>query len=82
MLKSFGLEDAIRVSPLHSNSEADVDRFLEVTREITASSAPAVRHYCRAVVLCESFGGGVGGGVTSAPMTLPATATMSSDIRN
>jgi selenocysteine lyase/cysteine desulfurase len=38
MLESFGLEGAVRVSPLHCNSEADVDRFLKVTREI--SEAP------------------------------------------
>jgi cysteine desulfurase/selenocysteine lyase len=35
MLESFDLEGAIRVSPLHCNSEADVDRFLAITREIS-----------------------------------------------
>jgi cysteine desulfurase / selenocysteine lyase len=35
MLHSFGLEGAVRVSPLHCNSAADIDRFLEVTREIS-----------------------------------------------
>ena len=35
MLDSFGLEGAVRVSPLHCNSAADIDRFLEVTREIS-----------------------------------------------
>jgi len=44
MLESFGLEGAIRVSPLHCNSEADVDRFLAVTREISEGFAPAARH--------------------------------------
>ena len=35
MLHSFGLEGAVRVSPLHCNSAADIDRFLGVTREIS-----------------------------------------------
>ena len=35
MLDSFGLEGAIRVSPLHCNSVADIDRFLHVTRQIS-----------------------------------------------
>ena len=35
MLLSFGLEGAVRVSPLHCNSAADIDRFLGVTREIS-----------------------------------------------
>ncbi|RST55310.1 aminotransferase class V-fold PLP-dependent enzyme [Variovorax sp. MHTC-1] len=35
MLHSFGLEGAVRVSPLHCNSAADIDRFLKVTREIS-----------------------------------------------
>jgi selenocysteine lyase/cysteine desulfurase len=35
MLHSFGIEGAVRVSPLHCNSAADIDRFLEVTREIS-----------------------------------------------
>lgn len=34
MLESFGLEGAIRVSPLHCNSAADIDRFLHITRQI------------------------------------------------
>ena len=34
MLESFGLAGAVRVSPLHCNSPADVDRFLVITREI------------------------------------------------
>jgi cysteine desulfurase / selenocysteine lyase len=34
MLESFGMEGAVRVSPLHCHTFADVDRFLEVTREI------------------------------------------------
>ncbi|MBT2301201.1 aminotransferase class V-fold PLP-dependent enzyme [Variovorax paradoxus] len=35
MLHSFGLEGAVRVSPLHCNSAADIDRFLKITREIS-----------------------------------------------
>ncbi|HSV36668.1 aminotransferase class V-fold PLP-dependent enzyme [Ramlibacter sp. WS9] len=35
MLESFDLEGAIRVSPLHCNSVADVDRFLHITRQIS-----------------------------------------------
>jgi selenocysteine lyase/cysteine desulfurase len=34
MLESLGLEGAVRVSPLHCHTFDDVDRFLEVTREI------------------------------------------------
>ncbi len=34
MLESFGLEGAVRVSPLHCNTVEEIDRFLEVTREI------------------------------------------------
>lgn len=34
MLESFGLEGAVRVSPLHCNSAADIDRFLQVTSQI------------------------------------------------
>lgn len=41
MLESFGLEGAVRVSPLHCNSEADIDRFLKITREISEAFAPA-----------------------------------------
>ena len=41
MLELFGLEGAIRVSPLHCNSMADIDRFLAVTREISEALAPA-----------------------------------------
>jgi selenocysteine lyase/cysteine desulfurase len=36
MLNSLGLEGAVRVSPLHCHTFEDVDRFLEVTREIRA----------------------------------------------
>lgn len=39
MLDSFGLEGAIRVSPLHCHSAADIDRFLRITREISQSFA-------------------------------------------
>ncbi|MDO8775199.1 MAG: aminotransferase class V-fold PLP-dependent enzyme [Burkholderiaceae bacterium] len=41
MLESFGLEGAIRVSPLHCNSPADIDRFLQVTHEIAEIFASA-----------------------------------------
>ena len=34
MLKSFGMDGAVRVSPLHCNSLEDIDRFLQVTAEI------------------------------------------------
>ena len=35
MLDSFGLDGAIRVSPLHCNSAANIDRFLQITMEIS-----------------------------------------------
>lgn len=35
MLKSFSLQGVIRISPLHCNNEADIDKFLEITREIS-----------------------------------------------
>jgi len=38
MLESLGLEGAVRVSPLHCHTFDDVDRFLEVTREICAAA--------------------------------------------
>lgn len=41
MLESFGLEGAIRVSPLHCNSAADIDRFLQITNEISEAFAHA-----------------------------------------
>lgn len=41
MLDSFGLEGAVRVSPLHCNSVADIDRFLRITREISEAFADA-----------------------------------------
>jgi cysteine desulfurase/selenocysteine lyase len=34
MLDSFGLAGTVRVSPLHCHAPKDVDRFLEVTRQI------------------------------------------------
>ena len=44
MLESFGLEGAVRVSPLHCNSEADIDRFLHITQQIASAFMPtAVR---------------------------------------
>lgn len=37
MIESFGLDGAVRASPLHCHTFDDVDRFLEVTREICAA---------------------------------------------
>ncbi len=34
MLESFDMDGAVRVSPLHCNSLADIDKFLKVTQEI------------------------------------------------
>ncbi|MES2938995.1 MAG: aminotransferase class V-fold PLP-dependent enzyme [Pseudomonadota bacterium] len=39
MLESFGMQGAVRVSPLHCNSADDVDRFLRITQEITQELA-------------------------------------------
>ena len=39
MLESFGMKGAVRVSPLHCNSAADVDRFLHITLEIAKIAA-------------------------------------------
>lgn len=36
MLKSFDMEGAVRVSPLHCNSPEDIFKFLEITREMAA----------------------------------------------
>ncbi|WP_158906743.1 aminotransferase class V-fold PLP-dependent enzyme [Burkholderia sp. L27(2015)] len=41
MLDSFGIDGAVRVSPLHCNSPADIDRFLQITLEIAETFAPA-----------------------------------------
>jgi selenocysteine lyase/cysteine desulfurase len=41
MLDSFGLEGAIRVSPLHCNSVEDIDRFLHITRQISLAFSGA-----------------------------------------
>ena len=38
MLKSFGLDGAVRISPLHCHGPADIARFLAVTREIAGAS--------------------------------------------
>lgn len=40
MLESLGLQGAVRVSPLHCHTFEDVDRFLEVTRDICRASSP------------------------------------------
>ncbi|RKE34721.1 selenocysteine lyase/cysteine desulfurase [Paraburkholderia sp. BL23I1N1] len=34
MLKSFGLKSAVRLSPLHCHSRADIERFLVITEEL------------------------------------------------
>lgn len=36
MLDSFGMDGAIRVSPLHCNSVEEIDKFLGVTQELAA----------------------------------------------
>lgn len=36
MLASFGIEGAIRISPLHCHSVADLDQFLRITAELAA----------------------------------------------
>lgn len=41
MLESFGLEGAVRASPLHCHTVEDVDRFLMITQEIITAHAPA-----------------------------------------
>lgn len=37
MLESFGLEGAIRISPLHCNTPEDIDKFLKITKEIASN---------------------------------------------
>lgn len=41
MLESFGLEGAVRVSPLHCHTPAEMEQFLRVTQQIAQASAPA-----------------------------------------
>ncbi|KMK07879.1 aminotransferase class V-fold PLP-dependent enzyme [Pluralibacter gergoviae] len=36
MVKSFGLDGMVRVSPLHCNSVEDIEAFLDITRQLTA----------------------------------------------
>lgn len=43
MLESFGLAGTVRVSPLHCNSVADMEKFLRITQDIARESAPAGR---------------------------------------
>lgn len=38
MLESFGLEGAIRVSPLHCHSAEDIDKFLTITKQMARTS--------------------------------------------
>lgn len=40
MLESFGLQGAVRVSPLHCHTAGDVDQFLRVTHELAQAHAP------------------------------------------
>jgi selenocysteine lyase/cysteine desulfurase len=46
MLKSFGLDGAVRVSPLHCHTPADIARFLAITEELTRIQAD-IRPYPR-----------------------------------
>ena len=39
MLDSFGLDGPIRISPLHCNSASDIDRFLQITMEISEAAS-------------------------------------------
>ncbi|EWS66115.1 Cysteine desulfurase [Hydrogenophaga sp. T4] len=41
MLESFGMDGAIRVSPLHCNSAADIDRFIDITQQISLAFSGA-----------------------------------------
>lgn len=41
MLESFGLEGAVRVSPLHCHTLAEMEQFLRVTQQIAQAFAPA-----------------------------------------
>ena len=34
MLESFDMDGAVRVSPLHCNTLADIDKFLKITQEL------------------------------------------------
>jgi selenocysteine lyase/cysteine desulfurase len=43
MLKSFGLEGAVRVSPLHCHAPEDIEKFLQVTEEIARVTAPRLQ---------------------------------------
>lgn len=38
MLESFNMDGAVRVSPLHCNSAADIDKFLQVTKQLSQIS--------------------------------------------
>ncbi len=42
MLESFGLAGTVRVSPLHCNSPADIEKFLRITQEIAQGTTQAV----------------------------------------
>jgi cysteine desulfurase/selenocysteine lyase len=41
MLESFGLQGAVRVSPLHCHSPHDIDHFLRITEEIAQAARAA-----------------------------------------
>ena len=34
IVEALGIDGAIRVSPMHCHGRADIDRFLDITREI------------------------------------------------
>jgi selenocysteine lyase/cysteine desulfurase len=38
MLESFGIDGAIRISPLHCNNYDEIDEFLKITLEMTQKS--------------------------------------------
>lgn len=43
MLESFGLQGAVRVSPLHCHGPADIDRFLAVTEAVVREAGSGAR---------------------------------------
>jgi selenocysteine lyase/cysteine desulfurase len=42
MLESFGMEGAVRISPLHCNSVEEMEEFLEVTERIAERSTKSI----------------------------------------
>jgi selenocysteine lyase/cysteine desulfurase len=39
ILDTFGLDGGIRISPLHCNSAADIDHFLQITMEFSEAAS-------------------------------------------